>query len=163
MSDRSSTRRGHLGLGLLSGVAFGLMIVGLFWVVLAPAVDDPSRHVPVASGTPSLTPTRTPSRTPTPTPQPGVVTSLPAGEYLTVLDSLPKASTTVDGALAIAAAVSTDEHEAIVVDSDRIPGLTRGYYAVVVPHLSTREDAEQVCQDLGLDVGTSCYPRRVTG
>ncbi len=90
-----------------------------------------------------------------------MVTTLPAGSWLSVLASFSKSDRTVEQAHARAAALSTEQHTAVVVDSDRIPGLNPGYWAVAVVNQSSREAAAAVCTALGKELGTQCYPRQV--
>ncbi|QIK73354.1 hypothetical protein G7070_15145 [Propioniciclava coleopterorum] len=111
-------QRGNLWLGVAMGIAAGLVIVVLAWFALVdPTTAEPApsptpqattppatTHSPTPTSTP--TPTRTPTATPTPTAtatdtptsaptaHPGIVTELPKGSWVTVLDSLGQSGTT---------------------------------------------------------------------
>lgn len=140
---------------------------------------------PTPSEEPSPTPTETPSESPTPeettpaespspevteptptpeesTPPEGIITDLPAGSWVTVLDSLAQSGTTPEQALARAAELSHPDHQAIVIDTNAFPNLNPGYYAVVVPGQASRADSNAVCEAIGIPLGNNCYPRQIT-
>ena len=172
--------RGSFALGAIAGVLTGLLVLGLAWLLWprTPTLATPT-PTPSASRV-TVTPSRTPSPTPpavatsaTPTPTPaatptgpsasGVLTQLPAGTFVAVLDSLPKASTTPEQAVARAAQLSIPTQALAAIDTDAVPGLTPGYYAIGVPGATSRDQVAQLCQALGRSVGGSCYARLVGG
>lgn len=121
----------------------------------APATDQ--TRAPVESA-PAPAPTTTSAAAPTP--ESRTVTSLPSGTWLTVLDSLPKGERTEAEAWAMADSLS-GQARVVVVDSDRIPGLRAGYWAVAIPGSSSRDQASALCAGVGRSVGGTCYPRQV--
>lgn len=167
-------RRGSVVGGLFLGILAGLVALGVFWALQSTTRGTPA---PTPSRTPTVTVTRTPSvtpkRTPTPTPTPSVtpsetpadgraVTSLPSGTLYTVLESLPKATTTLDAALARAAAFAAGKSRpVVVVDSDAISTLRPGYWAVGVAGATTRDESVAICNEFGVPRGDRCYSREV--
>lgn len=182
MSHNAPAPRGSLPLGLVLGVIVGAIAVMFAWFAV---VDDPDRATPAKSAspaastpaqqspgptptpspvdTPSPTPTPEPTPTPTPSLNPDVLTELPVGSWVTVLASLPKGSVTSDQAVARAARESRNGYTAVVIDTDRFTGLTRGYWAVVIPGADSRAASNAVCADLGIAVSNKCYPREIKG
>lgn len=165
--------RGSLPLGILMGAVVGAIILAIVWFG-AGLGDSPTTAAPSpsASGpTPSLTPTPDTSQTPTPTPEDtptqepveGIVTELPTGSWITVLDSLPKASTSGQQAVERAAGLSSAGYTAVALDTDSFPSLTPGYYAIVIPGAATRQGVVDVCQAVGIPLGDRCYPREIKG
>lgn len=180
MTAPQPPQRGSMLLGVLMGVVAGLVVVIAAWALLVTpltaqpgATPTPTPTVtvtksPTPSRTPSPAPTPTPTVTPTPTPTattpaPGVVTSLPAGSWITVLDSMAKSRFSAEQALARAAEFSRNGVTATVVDADAIPNFNRGFWAVSVIGHASRADANAVCGTLGLSVGNNCYARQVGG
>lgn len=182
------TRRGSLALGLVLGIATGLVALWAVWALLldgggrAEPAPIPSRtplpsvtRTPTpsvtpsrsASPTPTATPTATPSDTPSPTPSEtsaaGAVTELQSGTIFVVLDSLPKASASFDQAQARAAELGAGRpRQAVVVDSDAVaPTLNGGYWAVGFPGAANRDQVAAICADFGREVGPACYSRPV--
>ena len=181
--------RGNLGLGVAMGALVGAIVILIAWFALdSPDAATPAPSPsPSASATTSPSPTRTPTVTPTPstTPSatatatdtptvapsepasatppapPGIVTSLPAG-WVTVLESLPKASTTPEQAVAKAAEWSQHGYTASVLDTDAFAGLNRGYYAIAITGQTGREDFRAVCAAYG-QPPNKCYPREIKG
>lgn len=88
----------------------------------------------------------------------GAVTSLPSGTYVTILDSLPKGRYSLDTAQQRAVSAGSG---VFVVDSDPIPGLNSGYWALTVGPYSTRSEARSVCASYGRSVGGDCYDRGI--
>lgn len=185
MTHDAPPARGNLGLGIAMGALVGAVLIMIAWFALdspdaatpAPSptptatasTPSPSR-TPSASATPSATPTPTPSATDTPTAAPtesappappGIVTSLPPG-WVTVLESLPKASTSPEQAVAKAAEWSQHGYTASVLDTDAFAGLTPGYYAIAITGQTGREDFRAVCAAYG-QPATKCYPREIKG
>lgn len=170
-------RRGNLVLGLVLGVAVGLALLLGTWALLggpsgSPSPSPTTSRTPTASAsatrTPSVSPT--PSRTPTPTPTPtvtevpeGVLTQLESGTIFTVLESMSKADTTPEAALARAAELGAGkDRPAVVVDSDAVaPTLSGGYWAVGVPGAKDREESAKICDEYDREPGGTCYPRPV--
>ncbi len=173
-------QRGSLPLGITLGAIVGAIAVMFVWFAL---VDDPDSATPAPSQTPtqSVEPSPTPSATPSasvapsesapptqaseppPGPIPGITTELPVGTWVTVLDSLPKASTTPEQAIERAAALSHPEHQAIVIDTNAFTGLNPNYWAVVIPGAESRAASAEVCKAIGIPAGDKCYPREIKG
>ena len=173
-------RRGNLFLGLVMGVALGLALLGGTWVLLG-GTSGSRTPAPTASRTPSAsaTPSRTPSRSATPTPSPtpsgtptpsvtptadggGAVTSLPSGTLYTVLESLPKSTTTLEAALARAAEFAAGKpRPVVVVDSDAFATFRPGYWAVGVAGATTRDESVAISNEFGEPRGDRCYSREV--
>lgn len=106
---------------------------------------------------PSDPTTPAPSPSPSPTSDPRTVTSLPSGGWITILDSFPKPERTEADAWSLAESLPG----AVVIDSDRIPGLNGGYWAVALTGSSSRSEAASACSRVGRSVGGECYPRQV--
>ena len=159
---QQAPRRGNLPLGILLGVIVGAIVVALAWFAF---VGDPD------SATPAPTPSQTqPIESPTPEPSEtesappeGIVTELPTGTWVTVLDSLPQGSVSAEQAGARAEQLAKPGHEVIVIDTNRFEGLNRNYWAVVIPGAESRAASNDVCRDIGMAVGVTCYPREVKG
>lgn len=183
MSSTSSAPRGNLLLGVIMGVVVGAIAVALAWFGL---IDDPDRGTPARSpspsaaastpagptGTPSASgsPRPSPSGTPTPTgtpgtaaPLPGIVTELPEGSWIAVLDSPSQTTMTPEQALARAAELSKPGYQAVPVDTNRVPGMNPNYWAIAVVGKTSRAEAAAVCQAVGIPLGDRCYPRQVKG
>ncbi|HHU39294.1 MAG TPA: hypothetical protein GXZ45_08455 [Propionibacterium sp.] len=190
---QQAPRRGNLPLGILLGVIVGAIVVALAWFAFVGDPDSatpaptPSQTQPIESPTPdespspepspdaespSPTPTETADESPTPTPEPsetesappeGIVTELPTGTWVTVLDSLPQGSVSAEQAVARAEQLAKPGHEVIVIDTNRFEGLNRNYWAVVIPGAESRAASNDVCRDIGMAVGDTCYPREVKG
>lgn len=186
-------QRGNLPLGIVAGVIVGAIAVMFVWFALvddpdtATPANTPSQ-TPVASSQapdPSPTPDESPAASPTPaesgtpqpsadasatpdpepttTPIPGITTELPAGSWVTVLDSPSKSGMTPEQAIARAAELSSPEHQAIVLDTDAFDGLNRGYWAIAIPGAQSRAASNDICQAIGIPVGDKCYPREIKG
>lgn len=179
-----SPQRGNLWLGVAMGVAAGLVIVVLAWFALVdPTTAEPAP--PTAPQTPAQTPTQAPSPTPTrtttptptptptptasettqePTTHPDIVTELPAGSWVTVLQSLRQSDTTAEQAVARANEWSRPDHKAVALDSNAFSGsLSPGLFPIVVPGASSAQAALDVCQAFGIDDRNKCYPRQIKG
>lgn len=89
-----------------------------------------------------------------------VVTALPSGSWLIVLESLEKSEHTSAYASQRAGQLSGG-YGTVVVDSSTIPGLRPGYWAVSVVGFSSQEAARAACRDMGYDLGGDCYERQV--
>lgn len=184
-SFEPAPQRGNFWLGAALGVVSGLVIVALAWFALVdPSTAEPAPS-PSAPATPASTPTAppkpsatpTPSQTPTPVsspsgsatppatpePHPGIVRELPAGSWVTVLDSLPQAGTTPERALERAAELSKPGHQAVPLDASAFAGLNPGYYAIVIPGQASRDESYAVCDAIGTPRGDRCYPREIKG
>lgn len=122
--------------------------------VPAPATVITTVTVPASNGVPQ--PTR-----PATTAAGSAVSSLPSGSWITVLDSMPKSEFTLRQAEQRAAAMRIGNNTVSVIDSDAIPGLNGGYWALGVPGLSSRESAADRCAVFNREVGGQCYPRQV--
>lgn len=173
--------RGNFWLGAALGVVCGLVIVVLAWFALVdPSTGEPapspSAPTPVATPSPSaartsVTPSRaaspsasaTASATPSTEPHPGIVRELPAGSWITVLDSLPQSGTTPEQALARAAELSKPGYQAVPLDASAFQGLNAGYYAIVIAGQSSRNESYAVCDAIGTPRGDNCYPREIKG
>jgi len=174
--------RGSMLLGLVLGALVGILVIGLAWTLLVPdrtATPAPGPTVTVTAAAPTASVSRTPSATPTPsrtpspsatpsespsaTPPAGLVTSLEPGSWITVLDSLPKANSTAEQAVARASQLGNEQYRAVAIDSDAIPGLKPGYYAIAVPGAASRQESNAVCAALGITLGDDCYPRQIQG
>ena len=172
----SSAPRSRFTTGLLAGVMSGLVVLGVIWLivprppqqVVAPS-PSPSVTTPTASVTPTPTPTPTPSATPTPTATPsepvaGVVTSLPKGSWIAVLGSMRKQNAPGEAAVSRAAQLSASGgHTVVAIDTDAIPGLTPGYYALAVTGLADRDAVRALCPSFGRPYGDTCYARQIGG
>lgn len=183
-------QRGNLWLGVAMGVAAGLVIVVLAWFALVdPTTAEPApptapqtpAQTPTQEPSPTPSPTRTPSPTPTattepsatpeptettqaPTTHPDIVTELPAGSWVTVLQSLRQSDTTAEQAVARANEWSRPEHKAVALDSNAFSGsLSPGLFPIVVPGASSAQEALAVCHDFGIDDRNKCYPRQIKG
>lgn len=168
------------GKGLIIAGVLGLwaLVIVLALALLVPrggeSADEPTEGVVTESAAPSTepgesvgadepteaSPTPTPSASPTPTPEPAVET-LPSGSWILVLDSLEKHKYDLREAN-IEAEILSGSQYVEVLDSDAIPGLNGGYWALAVTGFSSRSDATEACEDLGRSVGGSCYPRQVS-
>ena len=115
-----------------------------------------------ASGTPEASPSAAPSAEPQ-APIEGITTELPAGTWVTVLDSPAKSDMTPEQAIARAAELSRPDHRAVVLDTDAFEGLNRGYWAIAIPGAESREASNDVCRAIGVPVGDKCYPREIKG
>lgn len=98
-------------------------------------------------------------------PSGGVITPdlrVPAkGNWIVVLESVPKDEHDLAYALTLAESVQVRGGTAEVIDSDATPGLNPGYWVVIKGDFAARTDAAQECAGLGRDVGGDCYPRLV--
>ncbi len=125
----------------------------------SPVTNRTATGTGTASGSAgSVRPT---SQQPIPTPTSTAVMSLPAGTWITVLESLPKNEFSLVQAEAKAASLSVAGHPVSVIDSDAIPGLNKGYWALGVPGGYSREAAVALCDTFGRQAGGTCYPRQV--
>lgn len=148
-------------LAIMSALWIGVIVV--LYSLLAPPEPEPSPDptpVPTVSPTTMPSPATTPPR-PTYSPPPRTITTLPAGSWITVLDSLEKDRRTEADAWAMANGLSRPTADVVVVDSDAIPGLNPGYWAIAVIGSTSRAEATDSCAVLGRPVGGSCYPREV--
>ncbi|MFV0452086.1 MAG: hypothetical protein ACK5LS_07555 [Propioniciclava sp.] len=173
MTSAPAPRRGSMPLGVALGVVTGLVITGLAWVMLGLGSGTPGATASPTSPTAATTPTATsappstaaeePPASPSPTPADtdGIVTSLPAGSWVTVLKSLPQEVVTAENALEQAASLGNAEYQAIVIDTNEFDTLNRGYWAIVIPGQSSRAESNAVCEALGIGLGNDCYPREV--
>lgn len=114
------------------------------------APQAPVSHEPVATGGPSVE-----------QPSNRTVTSLSSGSWITVLDSMPKSQRGEQEAWAMADGLSGSAR-VVVVDSDRIPGLNDGYWAIAITGSSSRNEANGWCSVMDRPVGGTCYPRQVS-
>ena len=124
-----------------------------------------TRSVPAtthaAPATTHAMPVTTQPATTIPAPPPvRTVSSLPSGSWITVLDSLAKTEHTEQAAQANADRLS-GAAQVVVVDSDRIPGLNNGYWAISITGSNSRSQATDRCALLNRPVGGTCYPRQV--
>lgn len=113
----------------------------------------------IVTAPPTAPPT---TRPPTTTAPNSAVTSLRAGSWIMILDSLPKNEFTIQQAEQRAAGMRTGGRPVVsVIDSDAIPGLNGGYWALGVPGHSSRDSAANQCAMFNREVGGDCYPRQV--
>ncbi len=92
----------------------------------------------------------------------GLLDSLPSGSWVTVLESLPKATVSVQQALKRASDVRISRADAIdVLDTDTIKGFTPGYWALAVIGSTSKSEARELCEGLARTPGPTCYPRQV--
>ncbi|MDI9628111.1 MAG: hypothetical protein QM286_06150, partial [Acidobacteriota bacterium] len=133
-----------------------------------PATTTITNTQPTTTTGPTATsgsaPTQTsvrPRTTATARPTTAAVTSLSRGSWITVLESLPKNEVAVTHAQASASALSVNGYRVVVVDSDAIPGLNPGYWALSVTGFASRDAAVAACPGLGREVGGTCYPREI--
>lgn len=96
---------------------------------------------------------------------PAAGTSTPAppkkGDWVLVLESLPKKSKTQADARSVASRVSKGRAVAIL-DTNRYTGLTKGYWAVVAGNwFKSERAARAACADFGRKPGGSCYARQL--
>ncbi len=160
---------GVAGLVVVAAVAFGigrgLTTGGLPDVSTARSPTSStgsgdSTTVPRPSSTVLGAPTPTlPAPTPLATSTFGTLRALPAGSWLTVLDSKPQTEWTE--AAAWGAARALGYNGVTVVDSSAIPGLNGGYWAISLVGFSSRDAARAACASVGRDVGGTCYERLV--
>lgn len=135
-------------------------------VIPAPSAQ-PASTVTVTVAPPPPATTRATTRPPTTTqarpttPSAQAVTSLPAGSWITILESLPKGEYSLTQAQAQAAGLGGRGPKVSVIDSDAIPGLNGGYWALGVTGHGSRESAVGSCGAFGREAGGSCYPREV--
>lgn len=165
--------RGSLVIGLVLGVVVGMVLLGGTWALVGggsrgvPAPTQSPTSAATGTRTPTATrsasPTVTPSPTPTPTSSLGVaVTQLPSGTLFTVLESLPKVTTTLDAAFTRAAEFQTGHaSQVIVIDTDAFPVFRPGYWAVGVAGATTRDESVAICAEFGVPRGDRCYSREV--
>lgn len=89
----------------------------------------------------------------------GIVRNLRSGSWITVFDSLPKSEYPVDVARERAKAMAAKG--VVVVDTDAVPGLNRGFWALAIVDAPTEKVARATCAEVGRAVGPTCYPRRI--
>lgn len=163
--------------------AFGIsMAVFLAWATAVVLFVTPVRGmvfgeqsaggtgIGTAAGTETTAATRAPvtsaptTTNPPPPPEPthNSVRVLPAGSWITVLDSLPKNQRTEADAWSAANSLSSASAQVVVVDTDAINGLNPGYWAVAIIGSSSRAEATNLCALFGRPVGGTCYPRQVS-
>lgn len=104
---------------------------------------------------------RVTSRQPDTTATAPAVIPLPVGSWITVLESLPQQEFSQEQAAARATSLSVAGYPVSVIDSDTVPGLNSGYWALGVPGSSSREAAVALCGVFGRQAGGTCYPRQV--
>lgn len=167
---------GILALVLVAAaIAYGVAVLGqddeqvagdeaTVTVVTETASPPPTAEVPTAAAPPSSASTATvteTTRTVTAT-EDGteVVTELPSGSWLVVLESLEKSDHSAAYASQRAGQLSGG-YGTVVVDSSTIPGLRPGYWAVSVVGFGSQEAARAACRDMGYDLGGDCYERQV--
>ena len=166
---------------VIAGVAAVLLIAGAImavagiwgptpWIAIAPApstTDNASANpAPTAAPPPPTQTTNPPSSQPSGQRQPTTstaqaVTSLPSGTWITILESLPKNENTLAAAQARATGMAGYGPKVPVIDSDAIPGLNGGYWALGITGYGSRESATAICSTFGREAGGSCYPRQV--
>ena len=166
---------------VIAGVAAVLLIAGAImaaagiwgptpWIAIAPApftTDNASANpAPTAAPPPPTQTTNPPSSQPSGQRQPTTstaqaVTSLPSGTWITILESLPKNENTLAAAQARATGMAGYGPKVSVIDSDAIPVLNGGYWALGVTGYGSRESATAICGTFGREAGGSCYPRQV--
>lgn len=166
---------------VIVGVAAVLLIAGAImvaagiwgpnpWIAIAPApsaTDNASSNPARTAAPPAPTHMTNPpssqsssQRQPT-TSTAQAVTSLPSGTWITILESLPKNENTLASAQARAAGMAGYGPKISVIDSDAIPGLNGGYWALGVTGYGSRDSATAICSTFGREAGGSCYPRQV--
>lgn len=166
---------------VIVGVAAVLLIAGAImvaagiwgpnpWIAIAPApsaTDNASSNPARTAAPPAPTHMTNPpssqsssQRQPT-TSTAQAVTSLPSGTWITILESLPKNENTLAAAQARATGMAGYGPKVSVIDSDAIPGLNGGYWALGVTGYGSRESATAICGTFGREAGGSCYPRQV--
>lgn len=127
-------------------------------VVTTPAIATTRVTATSSDSASDVDPTMEPPISPPTAP---AVKSLPAGSWITILDSLPKNEFSQVQAEAKAVMLSVAGYPVSVIDSDAIPSLNGGYWALGVTGSSSREAAVGLCGVLGRQAGGSCYPRQV--
>lgn len=138
-----------------------LLVVGLIAIVVIFNSGKRAHPTPYPSQTsgatvPEATP-RLPDATPTgPSAERPETTTLRAGQWIAVLESLPKASYTADNVRANQARFPG----AIVVDSDVTPGLNGGYWVIAGGPYASEAHARASCASFGRSPGGTCYPRQ---
>ncbi len=91
----------------------------------------------------------------------GADAPLRAENWVLVLASLPKKSTSRQEAEAAAKKISK-KRRAVVVDTQKYAGLTDGYWAVVDARpFKTEKSARSACSDFDRSPGKTCYPRQL--
>lgn len=89
--------------------------------------------------------------------------TLPAGAWVTVLESLEQPKTSLAEARATASQVSAEGGRPVyVLDSTRTPPLVPGYWAVVAGPHASEADALANCAIFGRSVGEECYARHLS-
>ena len=117
---------------------------------------------PTATAGPAAPRTSAPPRTTTSARPTGAgVTSLSRGTWITVLESLPKDQSSLTQAQVRADTLSAHGFLVVVVNSDTIPGLNPGYWALSVTGFASRDAAVAACPALGREAGGTCYPREI--
>lgn len=127
---------GLLALGIVAGVAL---------VALADRTPPGPAPAPAASRSATTTPSTGPA----------------AGSYLLVLASLPKGTTSRAEAQGRADALAVAGHTPAVLDSDSVPGLHGGYWAIAETGFADEAAALAGCATYGREPGGSCYARKV--
>lgn len=178
MSDSGYSKpRGNFVVGAVAGILLGLLVVWLAFVVVRPgetttATPAASQSAKQPKGTasdtgepPSMSPGQSEdpsSASPSATPGAEVVTKLKSGTRIAVLASLPKSRYSAADAADMAASLARGEWKPSVVDTNKIPGLTAGYYAVAVVDLADYDAVKKACAGLGRVAGTDrCYSRTI--
>lgn len=163
-------------------IVIPLAMAALFWGTLVAvltggaAAQQPWSAQPYASQGPTdssdwatpnqgstSVPRATQSSAPTETSQPaaGQNPTLANGSWITVLDSLDKNDHTWSEAASRAATLSNSSYSVYAIDTDPVPGLNSGYYALAVIGRDSRTDATSVCSSFGRSIGGECYPRQI--
>ena len=132
----------------------GRLVVALVLVVLAIAFLP--RLISLTTGVAG-------SKTPAPTTSSasGIEATLRRGSWVLVLESLPKKGTTSAEASAVAKRVSKKQRTVVVLDSDKVGGLTDGFWVVAAIQFSSKSAAQRACSDFGRRAGGTCYGRQI--
>lgn len=93
-------------------------------------------------------------------PRQSLLTMLPGGSWLMVLESIPYADG-IDAAQSYQDEFLRSGYRTSLIDTADHPGLTPGYYAVVLGPFSSRSMARTRCGDAGRELGGTCYDRFV--
>lgn len=130
---------------------------------LASLSEDGPDEPPISSTSTSSVPATTVATTTTAQPEPagvGPLAVLPSGSWIAVVASIPYG----DGVGAVAEASERFAARGApvrVLDTADHPGLTPGYWAVVLGPHPDESSARASCSQAGLSAGGACYPRLV--
>lgn len=151
--------------GTLVAAVTGRTVAQQSWISQPYASQGPTDSSDWATPDQRTTSMPRPTQPTTPTeasqPASGQNPVLSSGSWITVLDSLDKDDHTWSEAVSRAAGLSNSSYSVYAIDTDPVPGLNGGYYALAVIGGDSRTDATSVCSSFGRAIGGECYPRQI--